>query len=230
MSKKAKLNLLKAEPIGVVDVCIGELKKRENSSQAKPLVTTARESLRLNGMEPPPSLKRFLSFDFTFNTMCSKWGDFDNTEPMGKKTPAEWQPVAPENEIELWIKSLANKPVKGLKLLDEADELLSSPHGYLNYNLTGKLFQLPNFGDQTHFLYVGKPDHFGEYPVLGFEMQGRMEEEEENSFYGLLSVWVKYPNFAVYLYDQIFDVDINLDDFKIQAEEIYRNNPELRGS
>jgi len=229
MSNITILDLLKMQPLEIVDICIKELKERENAVQAKPLDTSLLDAMRLNGKELPPSLKRFLSFDSSFNTLYIEgWGDFDNTAPMGDK-PGEWQPVPPENEIKIWIEMLAGKPLEELKLLDQGNPI-ATPLEYLKYKLTGKLFQLPNAGEQTNFLYVGNPDQAGEYPVVGFEMEGGIESSKDNSFDAYLGVWVKYPNFPVYLYHSVFDIDFNDGDFQAQTEVICRNNPELLGA
>lgn len=223
-----KPNPVKIEPCRLVEACIEELFFRNNAAEAKPMSQVAINCLRLEGKKPPPSLSRYLNFDCTFYTMCSDWGVFDNAEPIGIETPNEWDPVYLSDEIAQAIEALAWKPVNELVLLQGKQEPVENPIDYLKLNLVGSLFKLPNVGNQTHFLYVGNPDHQGEYPVLGFEMRGDMEEGT-NKFWGQLNVWVKYPNFAVYLYDQIFDSDIYPDDFLPEMDEIYRNNPELIG-
>ncbi len=227
MSDRMKVNPVKVEPVQLVEDCIQELVARNYADEAKPMSPIAISCLRLEGKKPPPSLARYLAYDYTFYTMCSDWGMFDNAGPIGVETPNEWEPVFLEEEIERAIEALAWRPVGNLTLVQGKQEPVARALDYLKQNLTGKLFRLPNIGNQTHFLYVGKPDKFGEYPVLGFEMRGDMENEANNIFWGQLNIWVKYPNFAVYLYDQIFDSDIYPDDFVAEMDEIYRNNPEL---
>lgn len=65
--------------------------------------------------------------------------------------------------------------------------------------------------------------------MLAFEMKGDMSEDG-STFWGQLNCWVKYPNFAVYLFDQIFDSDVYPADFETNMQEIYSNNPELTGA
>lgn len=231
MSDRMKLNPIKVDPVELVESCIEELSCRPNSFEAKPMSSIAVNCLRLEGHKPPPSLARYLSYDYTFYTMSSDWGVFDNAGPIGVETPNEWEPVFINEEIENAIEGLAWKPLSELTLVQGspygAKEPCQSPMDYLKLKLTGKLFRLPNIGNQTHFLYVGKPDKAGEYPVLGMEMKGDMENGFDNVFWGQLTIWVKYPSFAVYLYDQIFDSDVYPDDFVAEMDEIYRNNPEL---
>lgn len=227
MSDRMKLNPVKIDPVELVQTCIEELTRRGNAEEARPMSPIAINCLRLEGKKPPPSLIRYLAYDHTFYTMSSDWGEFDNALPIGAETPNEWEPVYLDEEIERAIEALAWRPVSELKLVQGKQEPVSSSMDYLKLKLTGKLFRLPNIGNQTHFMYVGKADRLGEYPILGFEMKGDMEHGFEDVFWGQLNVWVKYPNFAVYLYDQIFDSDIYPEDFPAEMDEIYRNNPEL---
>ncbi len=220
-----KFNPVKMNPLSLVEACIEELSTRVNTQEAKPMSQVAINCLRLEGQKLPPSLARYLAYDYTFYSMCNDWGEFDNAGQIGAETTNEWDPVFLEEEIERSIQSLAWKPIEQLKLIGDNQTLLSKPMDYMKLNLTGKLFRLPNVGNQTHFLYVGVPSKDGEYPVLGYEMKGDMTNG--NEFWGQLNVWVKYPNFAVYLYDQIFDAAVFPDDFVVQMDEIYRNNPEL---
>lgn len=228
MSERSIINPLGMEPVKLVEACISELCRRPNGDEARAMTHLALECLRLDGKRPPPSLRRYLNFDSTFYSMCSSWGEFDNAGAIGAETPNEWEPVFLDEEISRYIQDLAWKPIEQLKLIQGKNEPVSNPLDYLKLRLDGHLFRLPNIGNQTHFLYVGKADHFGEYPVLAFEMKGDMSEDGE-TFWGQLNCWVKYPNFAVYLYDQIFDADVYPCDFLVNMDEIYRNNPELAG-
>ncbi len=220
-----KFNPVKMDPLKLVEACIEELSTRVNTAEAKPMSKVAIDCLRLEGKKLPPSLCRYLAYDYTFYSMCNDWGEFDNAGQIGAETTNEWEPVFLEEEIERSIQGLAWKPIEELKLMFANKEPVAKPLDYLKLTLTGKLFRLPNVGNQTHFLYVGKPGKQGEYPVLGYEMNGDMSGE--NEFLGQLNVWVKYPNFAVYLYDQIFDASVFPDDFVVEMDEIYTNNPEL---
>lgn len=222
-------NPLKMDPVKLVEACISELCRRPNADEAKPMSYLAIDCLRLDGKRPPPSLKRYLSFDSTFYSMCSDWGEFDNAGAIGAETPNEWEPVFADEEIGRYIEDLAWKPIDQLILTQGRNEPASCSLDYLKIKLTGNLFRLPNIGNQTHFLYVGKEDHYGEYPVLAFEMKGDMSEDG-STFWGQLNCWVKYPNFAVYLFDQIFDSDVYPADFETNMQEIYSNNPELTGA
>ena len=225
---KTEVNPLKTEPLTVVAACIAELESRDNASCARPLEPALLESLRLNGKQPPASLKKYLAYDCTFKALCSQWGAFSQTEPMADK-PGHWPAVPPEAAIVHLIELLAEQPVEKLKLLDSACQPISNPMAYLKISLSGQLFQLPTLGDQSHFLYVGVADSQGEYPVLALEMQGEIEDEDENAFWGQFHVWIKYPSFAAFLYDQIFDTDIDPQDFASQTVHVYENNPELAG-
>lgn len=225
-----KFNPVKMLPLSLVDACIEELSTRMNTEEAKPMSQTALDLLRLDGKKPPPTLLRYLAYDCTFYAMCNDWGMFDHTGPIGASTPNEWEPIDLDVEIQHMIEDLAWKPVEELTLVSGRPEAgwvdpVSSPRGYLQLELSGKMFKLPNVGNQTHYMYVGMPDSHGEYPILGAEMKGDMEND--TTFWGQLNLWVKYPNFAVYLYDQIFDADVYPDDFVIQMDEIYKNNPDL---
>ncbi|MBX9569301.1 MAG: hypothetical protein K2X77_10430 [Candidatus Obscuribacterales bacterium] len=220
-----KFNPVKMEPIALVDRCIEELNTRVNAGDAKPMSKVAIDCLRLDGKKLPPSLARYLAFDCSFYSMSSNWGEFSNIDPIGAETPNEWDPVFLEEEITHTIEELAWRPINELKLFLTKDKAAAGPMDYLSLELDGKLFRLPNVGNQTHFLYVGVADKHGEYPVLGFEFKGDIEHSTK--FWGQLNVWVKYPNFAVYLYDQIFDSDVYPDDFVAELDEIYHNNPEL---
>ena len=206
-----KFNPVKMEPIKLVDRCIEELSTRDSVDCAKPLSKVALECLRLDGKKLPPSLARYLAFDCSFYSMSNNWGQFSNIDPIGAETPNEWEPVFIEEEITQTIEELAWRPINEMKLFLTPDKAASGPMEYLDLKLDGKLFRLPNVGNQTHFLYVGVEDEFGEYPVLGFEMKGDIEHGVK--FWGQLNVWVNYPNFAVYLYDQIFDSDVYPDYF-----------------
>ena len=229
MSEKMIVNPLTMNPVDLVGHCVVELCQRANAVDAKPMPQIAIDCLRLDGKRLPPSLRRYLSYDYTFYSMCSGWGEFDNAVPIGSETPNEWDPVYLEDEIRRYIEDLAWKSVEELTLTQGKNEAIAGPLHYLKLSLKGSLFRLPNIGNQTHFLYVGKADQNGEYPVLAFEMKGDLTDDGQNVFWGQLNCWVKYPNFAVYLYDQIFDSDVYPDDFAAAMDEIYRNNPELSG-
>jgi hypothetical protein len=219
------VNLLKLEPVQLVEACIAELTTRMNSDQAQPMSPIARGCLRLDGKKLPPSLNRYLQYDCKFYSMCNDWGAFENVGAIGAETPHEWEPVEIRTEIIQAIEGSAWRPFEELKLKTGKFDLLTDPIKYLKLELKGKLFTLPNVGNQTHYMYVGVPCANGEYPVLGMEMKGEMRTD--TVFWGELNVWVKYPNFAVYLYDQIFDGAVFPEDFAAEVDEIYRLNPEL---
>lgn len=219
---------IKRPPVEVVEYCVAYLQKADNAGKAKPLAQKQLDSLKLGDKVLPPSLKRFLAFDSTFESLYSEWGVFERLGAINPQT-GNWATVSAEEEIALWIQSLTRRPAAKLKLTDSSCNPLKSVADYLAVNLSGALFPLPNMGDQTHYLYAGQCDDHQELPVIAFEMQGDLEDEDSTVFWGQLHVWVKYPNFATYLYDQLFDEDAALDGFKSEIEQIIARNPEFAG-
>ncbi|MBY0549617.1 MAG: hypothetical protein K2W95_20230 [Candidatus Obscuribacterales bacterium] len=224
---KTEANPLKSDPCSLVDRCIEHLQKCQNAAKAMPLKTETLSTLRFNGQELPPSLKRYLAFDATFDALFSEWSEFERFVPMPEGK--EWASVTPEAEIIRWIELLTQKPAKKLRLLDSASQPVAHVLDYARVNLTGKLYCLPGMSDQSHFIYVGKADQSGEYPVLAFEMQGDLEDDTPNAFWGELRIWIKYPNFGAFLYDQLFDADYEPEEFSEQTRQICARNPELAG-
>lgn len=224
---KTDVNPLNENPCHLVDRCIEHLQKCKNAAKAAPATPEMLNTLRFDAKALPPSLKRYLAFDCTFQALFSEWGEFEKFVPI--RGGNEWASITPEAEIIRWITLLAQKPANRLKLLDSASQPVSHSLQYLKQNLTGKLFCLPGMADQSHFIYVGNADDSGEYPILAFEMQGDLEDETPDAFWGELRVWIKYPNFGVFLYDQLFDADCEPDEFTEQTEDICARNPELAG-
>lgn len=224
---KTEANPLKSDPCDLVDRCIEHLKKCENAGKASPMKEETLSELRFNGKELPPSLKRYLAFDATFKALFSEWGEFEKFVPL--QADKEWASTTPEAEITRWIELLAQKPAKRLRFLDSASQPIASVQDYAKVTLTGQLYCLPGMSDQSHFIYVGNADELGEYPILAFEMQGDLEDDTPNAFWGELRIWIAYPNFGAFLYDQLFDADYEPEEFSEQTKQICATNPELAG-
>jgi hypothetical protein len=132
--------------VGLVRRVIAQLKKRPSSHAVAGASQAALDALESKLMvELPPSLRAFLEFDFTFDSLGKR---FQGRHRFGRS------PEAPRPRI-----------TSVRKLAEAKTEL-----GWTDSRLRGKLVRLPNLpGRPWNALYLGEARRDGELVILGLD-------------------------------------------------------------
>jgi hypothetical protein len=230
--------------IELVQACIEKLKAGKNSKKAKAVSEKVLKTLTFPGGQAlSPCLRYFLSYDLTFDSIFNDNGyhppHANGTRGFGV------DPCKPK--IKRWgLKEVASRQIEikygclpsysKLKLVNSSGQPVKDILELCTLKLTGSFYPLPYWGEQTHFMYVGRANHQGEFPILGIEWEASLEKD--GAFNGELWPIVKYPAFDVYLADMVSAGGLDgldaleaqdLPEFKTEYQKLYEANPDLIG-
>jgi hypothetical protein len=159
--KKPKVEVLQMRGSGLVELAIAaDRERRDPSHPPKPLTRAQIAQLSMpDGSEIPHSLAAWLAYD---------------TLPIfeGSKT-------APRLKWRTFAEMMAQ----------EFDDETAAQYADFGKLLTGKCLVLPDGSDSRRFMYAGKPDAHGEYPIF-------IVDTDELPWVGLA-----YPGFDAYIAD-----------------------------
>ena len=160
-TKKPKVELLQMRGSGLVELAIAADRERRDPSHApRPLTRAQIAQLSMpDGSEIPQSLAAWLAYD---------------TLPI-----FEGSKSAPRLKWRSFVEMMA----------EEFDDETAAHYADFSKLLTGKCLVLPDGSDSRRFMYAGKPDAHGEYPIF-------IVDTDELPWVGLA-----YPGFDAYIAD-----------------------------
>jgi hypothetical protein len=145
-----------------------------------------------------------MEFDCTLQTIHAKGSKGFGSAPH----KLACRPVDLNLEITDLVSRLTGTPASRLRLCSLDGKHAKEPKKLLDSQLPGHCFRLPYRGDQRHYLYIGKADQEGEFPILGLEAEigastggGQVQ--------CLIAAFVKYPSFDTYLADITETLDLD---------------------
>ncbi len=217
--------------VPLVDRCILHLSRTRGApKRARPAVAARLEGPVLGrGVGLPPTLRRFLAYDLTFETLPAPKGGLKNTGGFGRNgsTPT-FEPIAADVVVRRALEATfgvayARLPIGGgdRKRLDAVIRTFEKARG--------RFFALPSAGDQQHYLYAGRADADGELPILGVEVDALCTKDTFEL--AELGIWVKYPSFDLFVaaLGGCIDPPNARPEFAALCRRHLKKNPELRG-
>ncbi len=182
-----------ARGVALVERCIESLRPRKRL--AVPYPPPALKVARLGRSPLPATLAKFLAFDHSFSSTGLRDAD-------GSKTKRGWtpEPADIDRAVLAWLVATQGLSRKNSRVAFKKN-FEGSVRKFVRRFPRGAYYSLPRAGDQLHFLFVGRASPAGEFPIVGVDFEGVVEDD--GNVDGEVAVFLKYPSFDLFLADQL---------------------------
>ncbi len=218
----------------LVTKVIEKLKSGPRSKLALPATPSAILSARINGKPLSPAMRELFAFDMSFRSLViSEYPPMEASylDPFGAEpTRLRFTPVTLDKVLREDINTFLEQRWENANLVDAEEKPIKDPKALVPVKLKASLFQLPQFGDESHFLYTGVPDEAGEFPVLGMkiDIDGLPDDREAEMPREIkVELFIKYASFTDYLAHTVLDSTSDADHER-RITEVTERNPELK--